>query len=400
MLTREQNERLTHVGRGTPCGELLRRYWQPLCPAAELTPEKPKKRVRIMGEDLVVFRGPKGNYGCVQEACAHRKVSLFHGFLEDEGIRCPYHGWKYDCTGQCIEQPFEPNPRFKERIKIAAYPVQKLSGVLFVYMGPDPAKAPLLPRWDVLVREDGRRTINLRPSLKCNWLQCQENTVDLTHTYYLHGHMCKVLGLDDLGAQYFYRPIESYDWKVCEWGVEKMLVYGGDKPEVEVRPPLIFPNILRIPAGPVESMHWRVPIDDTNTRIFFVGFLPSPDGKVRTSTDEDTAYSYLPDDTDETGEFHMRNFNSQDSMAWESQGPIYDRSDEHLGATDGGIVLFRKMLDEQIARVERGEEPTVAVVRDPAKNGMISFPQATVPHGGTANIKRWFREQAVTTAQA
>jgi 5,5'-dehydrodivanillate O-demethylase len=396
MLSKQQNERLTRVGPGTPCGELLRRYWQPLCPAAELTAERPKKRLRVMCEDLVVFKDPAGGYGCVAEACPHRGVSLYYGFLEEGGIRCAYHGWRFDCEGRCTEQPFERNPRFKDNIRIAAYPVRKLAGLLFVYMGPDPAKAPLLPRWDVMVREDGRRTIQIRPPLACNWLQCQENTVDITHTYYLHGHMSAVLGLDLPSAAYYHRPIENYRWKVCEWGIEKMLVYGGDQPEIEIRPPLIFPNILCIPAGAIESIHWRVPIDDTNTRIVWIGFLPSRDGSPGMREDEDPSYEYLTEERTPEGDFMLQDFNSHDSMAWQTQGPVFDRSVEHLGATDEGIVMLRRMLEEQIARVERGEDPTVAVVRDPEQNRMIGFPSKTIPTGGDHNIARWFGDKALS----
>jgi len=395
MLSAQQNERLTRVGPGTPCGELLRRYWQPLCPSAELTPEKPKKRLKVMHEDLVVFRDPAGGYGCVGEACAHRGVSLYYGFVEPGGIRCAYHGWKYDCDGRCTEQPFEPNERFKDKIRLAAaYPVKKLGGLLFCYMGPDPATAPPLPHWDVLAREDGRRIVHIRPPLKCNWLQAQENTVDLVHTYYLHGHMCAQLGIGLTGAEYFHRPIQGYSWQPCEWGIEKVLVYGGDKPEVEIRPPLIFPNVLRIPAGPVESVHWRVPIDDVNTRIVWAGFVPSPDGKHRSPADGDVPFEYLPREVNEEGEYTLATFNAQDTMAWETQGAIANRMVEHLGATDEGIILLRKMLEEQIARVERGEDPAVAVVSAADSDRMITFENATRPWGDSDNVKRWFKERA------
>src|SRR5579859_579370 len=124
MLTREMNERLTRVGPGTPAGNLLRRYWQPLCPAVEVTREQPKRRVRVLGEDLVVFRLAGGQYGCVAAQCLHRGASLYYAFLEADGIRCAYHGWKYAASGQCLEQPFEPaGSRFKDRICITAYPV-------------------------------------------------------------------------------------------------------------------------------------------------------------------------------------------------------------------------------------------------------------------------------------
>ena len=387
MISSEQNERLTRIGPGTPCGELLRRYWQPLCPAAEITPANPKKRIRIMGEDLLVFRDGEGRIGCVEEFCKHRGASLYYGYVEDDGIRCCYHGWKYDCSGQCTEQPFEPKAsRLKDEIRLRSYPVQRLGGLLFAYMGPDPARAPLLPRWDVLVREDGKREIKMFPTHECNWLQIQENTADSTHTFFLHGVMDRRIGLKHPFAPYYRRPIEKLDFKVCEWGIDKVIVYGGDVPEKEIRPPLIFPNILRIPNGPMEVMHWRVPIDDVSTRIVFVAFTPARDASVRTREDDEIPYTYLPPMKAQDGEYDLKTFFSQDQMAQESQGAIYDRTNENLGVSDRGIVLLRKMLLEQIERVERGEDPTVAVVRDPQRNRMIDFPGITSPVEGLKRI--------------
>jgi 5,5'-dehydrodivanillate O-demethylase len=188
------------------------------------------------------------------------------------------------------------------------------------------------------------------------------------HTYYLHGHMLRLQGRND-GA-YFYRPIVSYEWGLCEWGVTKTCHYGGEHPEIEIRPPLVFPNILRIPQGRDECLHWRVPIDDTTTRIYIMVFTPSPDGR-RVEQPEppplELVDQYLPD-----GEYDLTGFYGQDRMAWETQGPIFDRSEEHLGATDRGIVMFRRLLAEQITVVEQGGEP-MALVRDPAKNEIIAF---------------------------
>ena len=387
MITTAQNERLTRIGPGTPCGELLRRYWQPLCPAAEITSANPKKRIRIMGENLLVFRDGEGRIGCVEEFCKHRGASLYYGYVEECGIRCCYHGWKYDSSGQCVEQPFEPKTsRLKDEIRLKAYPVQKLGGLLFAYMGPDPARAPLLPRWDVLVREDGKREIKMFPTHHCNWLQIQENTADSTHTFFLHGVMDQKLGLKHPFAPYYRRPIEKLEFSNCEWGIDKVIVYGGDVPEKEVRPPLIFPNILRIPNGPMEVLHWRVPIDDVSTRIVFVAFTPSRDAAVRTREDDEIPYTYLPAMKTADGEYDLKTFFSQDQMAQESQGAIYDRSNENLGVSDRGIVLLRKMLLDQIERVERGEDPTVAVVRDPQRNRMIDFPGITSPVEGLKRI--------------
>ena len=241
--------------------------------------------------------------------------------------------------------------------------------MLFVYMGPLPA--PLLPRWDTLVRRDGKRHIEIRPSLNCNWLQAQENTADTTHTYYLHGHMMEAKGIFHPATAFYHRPIASYEFELCEWGIEKRIFYADNGPAEEVRPPLIFPNILRINEGPFEMQNWRIPIDDTHTRMLVVWFLPN-----KTGEDEPpqavVPVEVTPDDLGPDGEYELETFNSQDRMAWETQGALVDRSAEHLGASDAGILMLRKLLDEQIAIVEAGGEP-MAVVRDPEKNRMISF---------------------------
>jgi 5,5'-dehydrodivanillate O-demethylase len=380
MVDAAQNERMTRTGRGTPGGELLRRYWQPLCPASELTPGRPKKRVRLLGEDLVVFRDTEGRIGCVEEFCKHRRASLYHGFVEDRGLRCCYHGWLYDREGRCLEQPFEPGESaFRNSIRLRAYPVQALGGLLFAYMGPAPERAPLLPRWDVLVREDGVREVRVHPLHHCNWLQIQENTADSTHTYYLHGRMNEVLGVGHPFAPYYLRPIERYEYSYCEWGIDKVIEYGGEFAEVEVRPPLIFPNILRIPTGPIETIHWRVPVDDENTRILIVAFTPSSDPAVRSAEGDPVPVVHYPEWRLGDGEYDLGTFPAQDAMVQESQGRIYDRTEENLGVSDRGVFLFRRMLLEQIARVEQGEEPTVAVVRDPERNRIIAFPSMTSP---------------------
>jgi 5,5'-dehydrodivanillate O-demethylase len=377
MLSAEKNARLTQVGPGTPGGELLRRYWHALWPSCDFTSEKPKKRLTVLSEDVVVYRGEDGSFGCVAEHCAHRGCSLYYGFLEGKDIRCAYHGWKFAPDGRCIEQPFEPaGSTYKDRVQQRAYPVAELGGMLFVYMGPLPA--PLLPRWDVLVRNDGDRKLQMRPTLNCNWLQAQENTADTTHTYYLHGHTMLSKGLKSPGADYFHRPIASYDFSLCEWGIEKRCFYdlGNGNLEEEVRPPLIFPNILRIPVGRSETQHWRTPVNDTSTRIFVAWFTPNETGE------EQTPPAFVPmeilhDEAGPNGDYALNNFDSQDRMAWETQGAIVDRTAEHLGASDAGVLMLRKLLDEQIGVVEAGGEP-MAILRDPAKNTMIAFKSHTI----------------------
>ncbi|MGH7768162.1 MAG: Rieske 2Fe-2S domain-containing protein, partial [Candidatus Binatia bacterium] len=238
MLSKKENERLARVGPGTPAGELLRRYWHPLAVAAELN-GRPPRRVRMLGEDLVLYKGG-GGYGLVAERCAHRGASLAYGRIEGDNIRCPYHGWMYARDGKCVEQPAEPgNSTYKDRVRQAAYPVQKLAGLLFAYMGPKPA--PLLPSYDVLVRKDGERRIVVLPQLDCNWLQPMENSVDPTHTHYLHG---AGKGRPVHGERQ--AEIKKYEFEVFEHGImKKRLAANGDGDlSVVNQHPLVFPNML------------------------------------------------------------------------------------------------------------------------------------------------------------
>ena len=188
MLSIENNELITKVSPGTPMGELMRRYWHPVAATQELQ-ERPTKSVRLLGEDLVLYRDKSGTYGLIERFCPHRRVDLSYGIPEEHGLRCMYHGWMMDETGQCIEQPFEetvhPDGRFKEKVKIAGYPVEELGGLLFAYMGPQPA--PLLPRWEQLTWDNAVREICIS-ELPCNWLQCQENSIDPVHFEWLHSN--------------------------------------------------------------------------------------------------------------------------------------------------------------------------------------------------------------------
>jgi len=353
----------------------LRRYWHPVALASELTDEKPRMRVRVMDEDLVLFRSANGTYGLLGEHCSHRGTSLYYGFLEEGGLRCPYHGWLYDETGKCVEQPFEPaNSLMRHTLRHPAYPVQELAGLLFTYMGP-PDKRPLLPRWDTLVWEGGHRTVRRMQTLHCNWLQAEENSADVTHTYFLHGHVMKQKGLT--GGEYYYRPIEQYGFQRFEWGLLKSWRYSSDGarfgPERGGGNPLIFPNMLRVREGPWHAMHFRMPIDDAHTEIFWAGFMREEDARrfrMDPSLDRDTPFSLK----NAEGEYAMDSFFSQDTMAWETQGAVWDRSREHPGMSDRGIVLYRQMLKEQIGIVQQGGEP-MALVRDPEQNRIIEVPE-------------------------
>ncbi len=384
MLSAEDNALFTKVGPGTPCGELLRRYWMPVAAIKELTDEKPIKRVRIMGENLVLFRDGKGNLGLIPERCPHRHVSLFFGFCEDDGLRCPYHGWKFDVNGNCIEQPYErPNSPLMKQAKLRSYPVKQLAGLVFAYLGPDPA--PLLPNWELLIRKDGTRTNVILPVHNNNWLQAQENSHDPTHTFWLHAKLFERAlkkrppeeakkWAPDLA--YFGRPIEGIDFELSRektWtGIRKVRTYGGDRPEKEHGHPAIFPNILIAPQAKYLTIHFRVPIDDTHTAIYWVEFLRTEDGSIVDQKDEDISLDIMTHPLQPDGEYELHNFVYQDQMAWETQGAIADRTTELLGASDRGVVMYRDLLRQQIRKVQEGGEPD-GVVRDPKLNEIIRF---------------------------
>jgi 5,5'-dehydrodivanillate O-demethylase len=372
MLSQEENHQLTAVGGGTPAGELLRRYWHPIAPAVELTDEKPKKKIRVLGEDLVLYRDRNGGYGLVGEHCSHRGVSLYYGFVEDDGIRCPYHGWKYDAAGKCLEQPFEnPESGFREKIRHPAYPVEKLGGMLFAYLGP-PEKRPLLPKWDLFVRQDGIKKIDVCEVLSCNWLQAMENSVDPTHTYYLHSHTLKLKGSKDY-VPFHYQQLSKIEFELVvqpNWaGIQKRRIFTEGE-TAEAPHPLIFPNILFVPVRSGYAMHFRTPIDDENTQVFQYRFSPTKDGRIADQPDDPPVEFIATKDA--KGEFHLDHFASQDHMAWETQGAIAARDREHLGDADRGIIMFRKMLGEQIAKVQSGTDPA-GVNRDPAHDATIQL---------------------------
>jgi 5,5'-dehydrodivanillate O-demethylase oxygenase subunit len=357
MLTKEENQRLMQVGPGTPGGELLRRYWHPVAPARELTDENPTRFVRILGEDLVLYKDKSGNVGLIQDHCPHRGASLLYGRVEERGIACAYHGWLYDTTGNCLETPAEPaDSKFYLTVKATAYPVQKYAGLYWAYLGPGPA--PEIPRYDVWAREDGYQTIDVYPQLDANWLQAMENSVDPAHLQILHqagraGVANTTRGRTD--------DVADFDFYETPYGIIKKRTYKDGRVDEH---PLIFPNILR--QGNVTQI--RVPMDDTHTYIVFVHFVPGPSP---VPEGEDTEVHYQPPFKEPSAALHpfthftMEWTLPEDHMAWETQGPLADREHERLATSDRGIVLYRGILDREIKKVAEGIDP-MAVVRDPS----------------------------------
>lgn len=381
MLSIEHNELLTRVGPGTPMGELMRRYWQPVCAVDEVMSNPFRtKEVRILGEDLVVYRDRDGRWGVVAKHCPHRRANLAYGIVEMDGIRCPYHGWKFDHTGRCLEQPFEdtthPEDRFREKCATTAYPAEELAGLVFAYLGPDPA--PLLPRWGPMVWDNCVRDIAIA-ELACNWLQCQENTLDPVHTEWLHqyggGYYRQILTGEEptLGHEPQHLKI-GFD--AFEHGIIKRRLTVGrteESDEWKVGHPMLFPNILLSGNPYANQMQFRVPADDTHTRHFTLYTWRAAPGTEAPRQDV-VPCRMVPVQDDEGRFLHLDVFFSQDYMVWVSQGDIAQRHLEKLGESDRGIIMFRRMLMQQLQLLREGKEPTLNILRDPAKNQCIDLP--------------------------
>jgi 5,5'-dehydrodivanillate O-demethylase len=376
MLTEEEHLRLSQTDRGTPMGELLRRYWYPVATMLELD-EEPTKKVRLLGEDLVLYRDRSGNLGLIGDRCLHRRVEMVFGFPEHVGLRCPYHGWLYDHTGRCLEQPAEdmeaPDSTFKERTIITAYPVEELGGLIWAYLGPRPA--PLIPHWDELVRPSSVRSIGWTV-MPCNWIQCMENSLDPVHVEYLHRKYDNYI-LERLGRSHQFHNTKHHKkigFDVYDYGIIKRRVWhGGTEDDVEWRigHSILFPNILA--TGGFEI---RVPMDDTHTLQFFYYTRPIPDGIDVPSDKLVTTFQAPLPGFDEHGRPRwdlLDNNSGQDMMAMYTQGPVVDRTQERLGTSDRGIILYRKLLFEQMETVARGDEP-MNVFRDPAQNVYLKHP--------------------------
>ncbi len=378
MLTQEANDRLTKVGPGTPMGNLLRRYWFPVATTSALDKE-PVLPVELLGEKLTLYRGADGQLGLVGDRCPHRATPLIYGIPEAGGLRCPYHGWKFDATGQCIEQPGEPeDSNFCAKVRIAGYPVEDMGGLVWAYLGPSPA--PLLPRYDLYVREDLDREIGIT-RLPCSWLQAMENSLDPVHLEYLHGiylnYANQRLGKPATAAVKHHLKI---DFEVFEYGILKKRLLEGQTEDVDdwrVGHPILFPNVLAVgDEHGTPEFQIRVPVNDSETLHFWYVTDHHKPGAPPQTTIPVYEYPYA----DENGRIMVETIRGQDMMVWIGQGAIADRTIERLGTTDKGIILYRKLLNEQMDRVERGEDP-MAVVRDPAKN----FPMIRVPREGKAH---------------
>lgn len=360
------DDELQPVGRGTPGGEYLRRYWQPVALSSQIGTRP--FALRIMGEDLVAFRDGDGRVGVLERACCHRGTSLEFGKVESRGIRCCYHGWLFDADGAILETPGEPpGSRVADKVFQGAYPTREWMGLVFAYMGP-PEACPPFPIYDAFERSDAQFVHRYRHS-PCNWLQIRENEMDPIHLTFLHTRV--------FGTQFteVYGEIPTIEWIETEHGMVYLTVRRwGENLYLRVND-MLMPNIARI-AGIEDAesetlfdrrgsaLNWTVPIDDVNTLVIGVGdidkTLEIPDSDAYPDRMQRSgAYTVGAGDIGQTGErsYEERQSAPGDWDAWVSQGKMSNHRREHLGLTDRGIVLFRRLTRDGVRAVAQGKDP-------------------------------------------
>ena len=385
MLSREENELVTRVGQGTPMGETLRRYWLPALLSKEVAdPDGPPVRVRLLGEDLVAFRDTQGKIGLLDELCPHRRASLFFGRNEECGLRCVYHGWKFDVSGACTEMMNEPEEfDFKHKVRLTAYPTCELGGVIWAYLGPVEHMPPL-PKFAWTQSPEPHRHVT-KVIQDCNWLQGLEGGIDTSHAPIMHRLISEtstrggfkpsspfvrgkapklVVDITDYGYQYAgIRPLGDNE--------QHIRTYQFILPFHQIRPSKSESG-LQLDAG-----HCWVPIDDETTAVYNWAYCP--DGPL-TAEDRlerglgngpmhvdpatfrskaNRSNNYMLDRTVQKQESYtgIDGINVQDRAIQESMGKIVDRSKEHLGPADKAIIQARKLLRQAVKTVEAGGNP-------------------------------------------
>jgi nitrite reductase/ring-hydroxylating ferredoxin subunit len=355
---KSENVDLTHVLKGTPGGEYLRRFWQPVC-LSQSVQDLPH-RVRILGEDLVVFRDHSGRLGCLHLHCSHRGASLEFGVIHERGLSCCYHGWLYDIDGSILETPGEPaDSPIKHRVCHGAYPVEEYGGIIFGYFGPPDEKPPFF-KTDAMVVPDNQ----LHPYLltfPCNWLQCHENSMDPVHSVFLHTRISGVQFSDAFGVL----PVTSYQ-RTNIGVISTTTRRVGDLVWIRVNDDLT-PNLAQFGPpwedGKSEKLfippaitRWIVPYDDTSCMtIGWRHVNPIVDPEDRSKLDEIglETVDFFGQTPDRPYEDRQREPGDYDAQI--SQRPIAIHLEENLGTTDLGVALLRRNLRSQIANLAKGE---------------------------------------------
>jgi len=404
MLSKEDNERLTHAGAGTPMGELLRRFWLPVLLSDELRdPVGVQKRVTVLGEELLAFRDAQGRVGLVDPVCPHRGADLYYGRNEEEGLRCVFHGWKFDVEGQCIELPTAPRTSpYKDTVKIKSYPTREAGGFIWAYLGPI-EQMPELPKMEFTLLPASHVFVSKKWQ-DCNWVQCLEGAIDTAHFSFLH--MVVAQEGEDVVSRMQHAAIGSQNVKNdrIRWVQEDPmprfeinefpagLTIGGarqaDEGELYWRiAQFLMPNHALVPSAfPGENYHGQTWVPASDTSCWIYNYTWNPDRPlteeereacrkgltVHAEVDENYVpirgphNDYLIDREEQRkGSFTgIRGISEQDAAIQNSQGPIVDRSREHLGATDIGVVKFRQYILKRAAELAQGKEPAEAAHAD------------------------------------
>lgn len=369
----EEDAELTHVGPGTPCGEWMRRYWVPVAYAHDLK-DLPKP-IRILAENLVIYRDKRGVIGLLERHCSHRGCSLEFGIVGEQGIKCCYHGWRYDYDGTILETPGEPDDStLKDRLCHGAYPTHEHLGIVFAYMGP-PEVMPPLPVYDTFLEPDMKTVLMDSHIFPCNWLQVKENSMDPAHLYFLHTTVSTVQFKEDLAIE------SEMDFMESPGGMVYIDTRRLDE-GVWVRisdfiPPFIHQFLLN-PPGKRQSVdhgertHWAVPVDDTHT--MFMGICRLREG------DPVPAGTGFGQTADRPYEERQRVPGDYDAQV--TQRPIARHGLEHLGVTDRGIIMLRNLVRRGIRANQDGQHPEQpldkAEIRVPtfSSGTVLSVPQA------------------------
>lgn len=352
---------LSQVGAGTPCGEYLRRFWHPVALSSDATVQP--KKLRILGEDLVLFRDGLGRAGLLYPHCMHRGTSLYYGKVEDQGIRCCYHGWLFNVQGECLQQPCEPNGGLhRDNARQPWYPVQEKYGLIFAYMGP-PEKTPVLPGYENLetllpgemYEADnsgfgGFADANAPSVVSYNWLQDYENVMDPFHVQVLHSTFS--------GIQFAkgFEVMPRVEWEYSDSG----MIYRAYREFQDGRKlcrinTLFVPNVaviseVDLTEGPSRRVGWYVPVDDHNHTTFWVTKVRELGKTYRGLAMHNGKY------WSELSEEERRNFPG-DFEAQSSQGPVPRHSEWHLKTSDRGVAMVQRLLRGEIGKVSKGEDP-------------------------------------------
>lgn len=368
MMSKEENEKFTSVGKGTPMGELLRRYWHPVGAVSEFETVSVKP-VEVLCEHLVLYKDKRGVFGLVDRQCPHRRADMAYGIVEECGLRCSYHGWQFSEDGSCKEQPYEdianPKAKFKDKVRIKSYPLEVKSGMIFAYMGPLPA--PLLPNWEPLTWDNGFQQI-VFGEIPCNWFQCQENSCDPVHFEWMHRNWAGKLKdkNTDYGPKHLELAFEEFEYGHLYKRIREDTDHNSD--HWTVGSVALFPNAFFLG----DHIEWRVPVNDEKTLSVTWSIVPVPADKRPYTQSVIPSWNGAVKD-EETGKWITSHVMNQDFVGWVGQGTIADRTQEHLGRSDKGILMMRKTFRENMKLVEQGADPK-GTIRTSELNTCIDLP--------------------------